>query len=111
MEVKEEFVLQNDLLYIIFYTYIYSYLFTYLFEFIACEEPRVRFGDHCYEQVDSDISNILNNVYKCKEKNGELVIPQTSSEHHFISQTFQSTNNMYHLGVVSYKVMTNIYDI
>ena len=49
------------------------------------------------------------NVDVCKHKNGELWVPRTSAEHHFVTQTFQSPNNLYHLGVVKYMVCISMY--
>ena len=76
---------------------------------LACDGNRVRFEDNCFEAAGSTIANIMVNVDVCKHKNGELWVPRTSAEHHFVTQTFQSPNNLYHLGVVKYMVCISMY--
>ena len=65
---------------------------------------QVRFGENCYEAAFDDPQDIVSNVNECKHKGGDLLVPTTSAEHHFVAQTFQSSNGMYHLGVAKYKV-------
>ena len=71
---------------------------------IACPGNLVRFEDNCFDVAGAEPTNIISNIDACKSKQGDLWVPQSSAEHNFISQTFQSSNNLYHLGVVMYKV-------
>ena len=72
--------------------------------FLVCQNDLVRFGDKCYEAAGNAVADLVSNINHCKNKGGDLVIPESSAEHQFIAQTFTSSNNMYHLGVVMYKV-------
>ena len=74
------------------------------FPSLACPGSLVRFEDKCYERVGNTIQNIEDNANACFERGGSLWTPQTSAEHHFVSQTFPSPNGIYHLGVVKYMV-------
>lgn len=70
----------------------------------ACPGNQIRFEDNCFDAAANDPANIITNADACKAKNGNLWVPVSSAEHHFVTQTFQSSNNLYHLGVVKYMV-------
>ena len=76
---------------------------------------QTRFQDHCFEYASSSSgSDIINNIDACKAKGSDLWVPETSTEHHFVAQTFpgaSENDNLYHLGILRYIPKQGFYGV
>ena len=74
---------------------------------------QTRFEDNCYEYASSSSPvDIVSNIDACKAKGGDLWVPGTSAEHHFVSQTFPSaTSDAFHLGILHYTKTDGFYGV
>ena len=60
------------------------------------------------------MSNIIRNIDACKAKKMDLWVPETSAEHHFVSQTFTGStlnDREYHLGILRYDPKKGFYGV
>lgn len=67
----------------------------------ACPNDQIRFADHCYDELLSEIDNILANADNCELNGGHLWYPETAAEIAFIIVSFPTDNSsdVYHLGI------------
>ena len=42
--------------------------------FVACPENQIRFGDHCYEELETKKQTIEENANQCEDKLGQWLL-------------------------------------
>ena len=61
----------------------------------------MRFGDNCYDELDTSLQSIEDNANQCADKLGFLWYPENYYEFKFVREKFPVSNNgeVYHLGI------------